>query len=100
MLREKLNDTTNNYRLEWITKIENEQDQIECIHNGKDRKLEWEQLKRPGTYIRDRNLGLIINSNSQRMPQRHLSLQHIGGSTQPNLRNNSPGTIYLFPLNL
>ena len=47
---EKLNDTTNNYRLEWITKLKNEQKQIGCIYTDKDRTTEWEQLKRPGTY--------------------------------------------------
>ena len=46
-----LRGPANKYRLEWITKAENEQGQIECIHKNVDRKLEWKQLKQPGTYM-------------------------------------------------
>ena len=48
--KKKLNEATNKYRLEWVTQLEKVQKQIGCIDTDRYRTIDWDKLKRPGTY--------------------------------------------------
>ena len=49
----KFNKETDEYRWEWVTKLEEEQGQISIIDPNKYTTEDWEEFKTPGTYTTD-----------------------------------------------
>ena len=49
----KIDKTTNEYRWEWVTKLQKEQGQISIMDPDKYTIDDWEKFKTPGTYNTD-----------------------------------------------